>query len=303
MKNLLLTGCFSYTEEQLAKIRTLGYHIYFMQQEADGLPVAASDIDAIVCNGLFLSHPIEEFTRLRFIQLTSAGLDRVPLDEIRKRQIKLCNARGVYNIPMAEWVIGQVLRLYKATDSFIIAQKERKWEKKRDLREIDGTKVAIVGAGSVGSEVAKRFHAFGAEVTGFDVHTLPTEGFDRMFLIHRLPELIGQFDVLVLTAPLTEQTFHLMGRELLCQMKHRALLVNIARGALIDEKALGDVLGEREDLNAVLDVFETEPLPADSPLWKLPNAILSPHNSFVSGGNNRRMFAVIYENLKSFVTL
>ena len=90
MKNLLLTGCFSYTEEQLAKIRTLGYHIYFMQQEADGLPVAASDIDAIVCNGLFLSHPIEEFTRLRFIQLTSAGLDRVPLDEIRKRQIKLC---------------------------------------------------------------------------------------------------------------------------------------------------------------------------------------------------------------------
>ena len=180
MKELLLTGCFPYTEEQLTKIRILGYHIHFMQQEADELPVAASEVEATVCNGLFLSHPIEDFTRLRFIQLTSAGLDRVPVDEIEKRQIMLYNARGVYSIPMAEWVFGQVLRLYKATDYFVAVQKERKWEKKRDLREIHGTQVAIVGAGSVGSEVAKRFHAFGAEVAGFDIHTVPTEGFDRI---------------------------------------------------------------------------------------------------------------------------
>ena len=301
MKELLLTGCFPYTEEQLTKIRILGYHIHFMQQEADELPVAASEVEATVCNGLFLSHPIEDFTRLRFIQLTSAGLDRVPVDEIEKRQIMLYNARGVYSIPMAEWVFGQVLRLYKATDYFVAVQKERKWEKKRDLREIHGTQVAIVGAGSVGSEVAKRFHAFGAEVAGFDIHTVPTEGFDRMFLIHQLPELIDLFDILILTAPLTEQTFHLVGRELLHRMKYRALLINIARGALIDEEALGNVLGEREDLKAVLDVFETEPLPVDSPLWELPNVTLSPHNSFVSDGNNDRMFALIYENLTNYI--
>ena len=106
---------------------------------------------------------------------------------------------------------------------------------------------------------------------------------------------------MILTAPLTEQTFHLVGRELLHRMKYRALLINIARGALIDEEALGNVLGEREDLKAVLDVFETEPLPVDSPLWELPNVTLSPHNSFVSDGNNDRMFALIYENLTNYI--
>ena len=107
--NLLLTGCFKYSEEQMQALRSLGYTIYFMQQEKKDLPLEASEVDATVCNGLFLSHDIAKFARLKFIQLTSAGFDRVPVEKIKERGIELYNARGVYSTPMAEWAIFRVL--------------------------------------------------------------------------------------------------------------------------------------------------------------------------------------------------
>ena len=100
--NLLLTGCFKYTEVQKEKLASLGFRIYFVQQEKEALPLAAAEVDATVCNGLFLSHNIEDFTNLKFIQLTSAGFDRVPVDYIKAKGIALHNARGVYSVPMAE---------------------------------------------------------------------------------------------------------------------------------------------------------------------------------------------------------
>ena len=162
-------------------------------------------------------------------------------------------------------------------------------------------KVAVVGAGNVGQEVARRFQAFGAETTGFDIHENETPYFDQMFLTATLKERVGYFDVLVVTAPLLPSTKGLISREVLMAMKDCAVLVNIARGGLIDEQAMCEVLKERKDLFAALDVFEHEPLQEDSPLWKLENVAISPHNSFVSDGNNARMFDVMYSNLKSFV--
>ena len=106
----------------------------------------------------------------------------------------------------------------------------------------------------------------------------------------------------MVTPPLTDQTYHLISEEILVRLKKDAILVNIARGALIDEKALYEVLVERPDVYAVLDVFEREPLADDSPLWRLPNVALSPHNSFVSDGNSERMFSVIYNNLKEYLS-
>lgn len=303
MKRLLLTGCFAYTEQQFRQIQSLGYDIHFMQQESGALPVEASSIDAVVCNGLFLSHPIEEFTRLRFIQLTSAGLDRVPVDEIEKRQIELCNARGVYGIPMAEWAVFRVLEHYKQGCFFRKEQMDGHWTKHRGLREMAGNKIAIIGAGNVGTEVAKRFRAFEADITGFDVHT-PHKPvyFDRIMPISSLKEHIGDFDIVIITAPLLPSTYHLISKEMLMKLKEGAALVNIARGGLIDEPALCDFLRERPDVFAALDVFESEPLDQASPLWKLANVAISPHNSFVSNGNNKRMFNIIHRNLKHFIT-
>lgn len=299
--NLLLTGCFKYTEGQLDELRSLGYTIHFMQQEAEALPLAASEVDATVCNGLFLSHPFEEFTRLKFIQLTSAGFDRVPVDEIKTQGCELWNARGVYSTPMAEWALFRVLEHYKQGWFFKQEQDAGRWTKHRGLREIAGTRVAVVGAGNVGQEVAKRFRAMGATTVGFDVHTNATEGFDEMLLTSSLLEHVGEMDVVVVTAPLLPSTRGLISREVLKAMKQNAVLVNIARGGLIDQQAMIEVLQERKDLFAALDVFEEEPLSQDSLLWKMENVAVSPHNSFVSNGNNKRMFEVMKRNLKAFI--
>lgn len=300
--NLLLTGCFKYTEEQLEKIHDLGYEIFFLQQEKDVLPLNASDVEATVCNGLFLSHDISTFSNLKFIQLTSAGYDRVPVDIIKGRNIELHNARGVYSTPMAEWALFRVLENYKQGWFFKQEQDACRWTKHRGLREISGRKVAVIGAGNVGQEVAKRFRALGSEITGFDIHTNTTPFFDKMQLTDNLENAIDGYDIIVITAPLLPSTKGLISRKVLQNLKENAILVNIARGGLIDERVMCDVLAERKDVFAALDVFEQEPLPKDSPIWKMDNVALSPHNSFVSDGNNQRMFDVMYHNLKNFIT-
>lgn len=299
--NLLLTGAFGYSEEQKIKLRSLGCDIYFMQYETGELPLAAKDIDAVVCNGLFLYHDLEKFENLKFIQLTSAGLDRVPADRIYQKGIILKNARGVYSIPMAEWVMMRVLEHYKNLIFFAENQKAHSWNKCRNLKEVAGIKLAIVGAGSVGQEVAARFEAFGAFTVGFDVHTNSIPHFHEMHLIADFYNRIHDFDIIVLTAPYTPETYHMIGYRELLTMKNEAMVVNIARGQLIDENALVEALVTRTDLYVALDVFEQEPLPIDSPLWDMENVAISPHNSFVSNGNNARMFDLMYNNLNDFM--
>lgn len=301
MIRLLLTGCLNYTEEQLKLICSLGYEIFFMQNEKDLLPLSASKIEAVVCNGLFIYHDIEEFSNLKIIQLTSAGLDRVPVDRINERHIQLYNARGVYGIPMAEWAVFRVLEHYKKGCFFEKEQEAKRWTKHRGLRELNGAKIAIIGAGNIGKEVAKRFHAFGTEITGYDIHNSDILYFDSVRLISSLEDEIGLYDVVVITAPLLPSTVHLISRRIINSMKKNSVIVNISRGALIDEDSLCEILTVRKDLFAALDVFEQEPLPDDSPLWELDNVAISPHNSFVSDVNEKRMFDVIYNNLKGFI--
>lgn len=299
--NLLLTGCFSYTESKKEKLASLGYRIHFMQQEKDSLPLAAAEVDATVCNGLFLTHNIEEFSQLKFIQLTSAGFDRVPVDYIQTKGIVLHNARGVYSVPMAEWALFRVLEHYKHGWFFKNEQEHHRWTKYRGLRELAGSRVAVVGAGNVGQEVAKRFGALGCHVTGFDIHTNNTPFFDEMALTTSLLERVGVYDVVVITAPLLPSTRGLISYDVMKGMKENATLVNIARGGLIDQEALITVFTERKDMFAAVDVFENEPLEADSPLWRMDNVAISPHNSFVSDRNNERMFDVMYQHLKDFI--
>lgn len=299
--NLLLTGCFKYSKEQMEALRSLGYTVFFMQQEKEVLPVKVADVDVTVCNGLFLSHNIDSFSRLKLIQLTSAGFDRVPVDKIKERGIQLYNARGVYSIPMAEWAMGRILEYFKHFSEFNLSQKKKVWNKDRGIKEINETKSAIIGAGNIGQEVAKRLSAFGSSVTGYDVILGERPYFDSVHHVNDLSSEIDGYDIVVLTAPYTPETHHIISKEILQSLKDNAILVNIARGGLIDTEALCSVLKARSELYAALDVFETEPLPAESPLWDLANVALSPHNSFVSDGNNKRMFDVIYNNLKNYI--
>lgn len=303
MRTILLTGAFPYTPEHIKQIESLGLKTIFMQDESEELPVGASGVEMAVCNGLFLNHSIDSFTNLKCIQLTSAGLDRVPLDEIKKRGIRLYNARGVYSIPMAEWAVLRTLEFYKAAREFSEKQKIHNWEKRRDLQEINGKTVGIIGAGNVGNEVAKRFQAFGATCIGYDVFLSDSPYFKKIVSIEKFTEKVENLDIIVLTAPHTPETHHMINGPILKRLKPGAVLINIARGGLVNEQELINTLRERNDIYVSLDVFEVEPIVSENPLWDFDNVTVSPHNSFVSTQNNVRMFNLIINNIKDYLTI
>lgn len=293
---LLLTGAFRYTDEQIEYIKHLGHDVVFVQDERVPIEFDVSDIEAVVCNGLFLYTPIEKFKSLKFIQLTSAGLDRVPLDYIKEHDIKIANARGVYSAPMAEFALCGVLQLYKQSRFFYENQKQHKWEKHRGLLELTDKNVLVVGAGNIGSEVAKRFRAFDANVIGVDLFPSDNPNFNEIHPIVDLDNLLKTADVVVLTLPLTSDNEGFFNNEKFCLMKDSAVFVNIARGKLVNQNDLISALEQCKIAGAVLDVFEEEPLEKSSKLWNSDNVIITPHNSFVGDMNNKRMFEIIVNN-------
>ena len=295
--NLLVTGAWSDAKNSISELEAMGHSVCFMQFEKDDLPCPYDWVEGVICNGLFLSHPIEKFPNLRYIQLTSAGFDRVDMDYVKAHEIEIHNARGVYSIPMAEFALCGVLQLYKQAAFFRENQKQHLWEKHRGLMELAGKTVLIVGCGSVGNECAKRFKAFDCKIIGVDLFPREDSLYSKILPLDRLDEALQQADIVVLTLPLTEQTKHLMNEERFSLLKDGATLVNIARGAIVDTNALINHIDRLT--GAVLDVFEEEPLSTDSPLWDKQNIILTPHNSFVGAGNSKRLSANILSNLQS----
>ena len=291
--NLLVTGAWPEAKEHIAEIERMGHSVVFLQQEKEELPCAYEWVEGVICNGLFLHHPISLFKSLRYIQLTSAGYDRVPMNEVERRQIKIYNAKGVYSIPMAEFALAGVLDLYKDMAQFRKQQERHEWIKNRKIRELAGSKVVIVGCGSVGTECAKRFKAFDCQVIGVDVIVREDSWYDKIIKIEEIDRELQGADVVVLTVPLTEGTRGLIDERRLKLIGEQGILVNIARGGIIDQKAL-----EAWNGSAVLDVFEEEPLEEESPLWEKEKMIVTPHNSFVGSGNGKRMLNVILGNLK-----
>ena len=297
---LLIAGSLELKEQYRKKLEDMGYEIIVSPREDSELGEYIRDIDAVICNWLFVNHDINGFTNLKCIQLLSAGLDRVPLEYIRLKGIKLYNAKGVYSIPMAEFALSGVLALFKKSFTFFENQKSCKWEKERSIRELNGSQVCIVGAGNVGQETAKRFSAFTDNIIGIDLFPCNQPYFNDVLPLENLDAVLAESDVVILTLPLTEKTKGMFGKDKINCIKKDAVIVNIARGGIIDEKALKEALSSRL-YGAVLDVFAEEPLPESNSLWKMKNVIITPHNSFVSDKNNERMWNVILHNLKEFI--
>lgn len=294
--NLLITGAWQQAKEYIPRIESKGHQVRFLQYEKEELPCSYEWVEGIIGNGIFLSHPIERFSNLRYIQLTSVGFDRVPMDYVQAHGIEIHNARGVYSIPMAEFAVAGVLTLYKQMRFFAERQKQHRWEKHRGLLELFDKTVLIVGCGSVGTECAKRFQAFGCRVIGVDLFPRVDSHYVQMVGLTELDKQLPDADIVVLTLPLTDETKHLMNADRLKLLKASAVLVNIARGGIMDTNALVDHLPKIGC--AVLDVFEEEPLHENSPLWDIENVMITPHNSFVGDGNHKRMASVIFNNIR-----
>ena len=296
---LLVTGAWSDGKNHINELEAMGHTVVFQQQESGPLVCPAQEVEGVICNGLFLYHPIEEFASLKYIQLTSAGYDRVPLDMIRQRKIEIHNAGDVYSTPMAEFAVGGVLQLYKKFDTFRQNQKLHRWEKRRDLLELSGKTVCIIGCGSVGKACAKRFAAFDAKVVGVNRTVAPMEYFDQVVPLEQLDEVVPESDIVVLAIALTEETNGLLNRDRLSMLKEDAIIVNIARGGIVDTKALIEILKSKSGIGAVLDVFDEEPLQPEALLWDIGNVIITPHNSFIGENRRNELKKIIFKNISS----
>lgn len=294
---LLVTGAAHFNNDQIDILSKMGNDVIFLQNEQDNIPVPCKEIEGVICNGLFLHHTIEKFVNLKYIQITSAGFDRIPMEYVKEHEIEIHNAKGVYSIPMAEYAVSSVLQIYKQTFFFRNNQKNKLWEKQRNIRELYGKNACIVGCGNIGTECAKRFSAFGCMVFGVDPFEKTNNIYSKIYSPKQMKEALTKADIVILTLPFTDETKCIIGEKELSTMPDESVIVNLSRGKIVDSKALMKEL-KKERIFAVLDVFEEEPLPEDSPFWKMKNVLITPHNSFVGEHNAERLWKVIKNNLE-----
>jgi len=259
-----------------------------------------SEAEVIVSWGRLMSPELlAKARRLAWIHVFSAGVDRLLSPALLNSPVVLTNSRGAHAIPMAEHVMGMILAFERGLPTLLQQQKERRWNPLK-LREIYGSTLGLVGYGGIGREVARRARGFGMRIIAVKKHPAPEEGVE-IWSLERLDDLFAASDYIVACIPLTDETHHLIGERQFQAMKPSAYFFNLGRGPVVDEQALIAALREKRLAGAGLDVFETEPLPADSPLWEIPNVIISPHTSASSPRQQQRVVAGFIENLARYL--
>lgn len=270
--------------------------------EADALR-AISDAD-IAFSSLVTPRLFAAAARLRWIHSPAAGVGRLLFPELRASRVELTNSRGLHATPIAEHVFGLAIALSRCFQVAIHRQREHRFAKEEigQVRLLHGHSLGIVGLGAIGSAVARLGAAFGMRVLAVRRHPeapVP-EGVAEVFGTGDLDKLLAASDYVVLSAPLTPETAGLIGRAQLRRMKKTAFLINIARGKLVHEAELADELAKGTIAGAGLDVFEHEPLDPDSPLWDLPNVIITPHSSGFFEHYWQAVSDLFAENLRRF---
>lgn len=296
---LLVTGSLGANEDDIRALEALGHEVTVHADERVA-PEDPGRWEGIIGNSLFYYTGHEGYSSLRYLQITSAGLDRVPLDWVKERGIRFCNAEGVYSAPMAEWTVMRILELLKHVPQGFRDQLAGRYHKDRSWQELGGRKVVMAGFGAYGREIARRLKPFGTTLAVFNRSRKEDANVDVFRPLDELKSALPEADILILAIALTPATRHLIDAEAFAAMKEGAILINASRGPVVDEAALVKALTEGKLAGAALDVFETEPLPADSPLWTLENVLLSAHNSFQGEHNHRRMMELVLRNLKQF---
>lgn len=238
--------------------------------------------------------------RLRWYHSVGAGVeDLIDVPEFRERGITLTNNSGAYDIQIAEHAIAFILAGAKRLHRYRDQQARREWKDHRQ-DEVRGATLVVYGLGSIGAEIGRLGAALGMRVIGVRRRTDAVVGIDRIVPPERLGDVAAEADYLAVAAPLTRATRGAVSREVIAGMKTSAWIVNIARGAIVDEDALAEALRDGRLGGAGLDAFSVEPLPADHPFWSLENVIISPHSSNSSPRVRERTVALFVENLRRF---
>jgi phosphoglycerate dehydrogenase-like enzyme len=263
-----------------------------------GIPGDSADGLAEVVTGL---------PGLRWIHATSAGAGEVvraaglPAEALE--QVAVTTSSGVHAVPLAEFAIFGLLAIAKDLPRLVADQQARRWpEVRRPLRELAGQTLFLVGLGEIGREVARLGKALGLRTVGFRRTEVPPPAHvDEVHGPGRLAELAGEADAMVVSLPLTDHTAGLIDRATIERLPPSCIFVNVGRGAVVDEPALVEALRAGRIAGAVLDVFATEPLPPDSPLWTLPNVLVTAHAAALSARENERITELFCDNLRRYL--
>lgn len=276
----------------------------FEVRDLDQLKARINEADVLVLSGLWRNELAASASKLRFVQSASAGIDQYDQAVFRQHNIRLASAQGVNAKAVAEHAMALILALARKLPEGARNQANKVWRGMLgdfDLREdeLGGKTLLIVGLGRIGGRLAKLARAFDMRVIG--VRRDPKAGSEDAHGVHGLDELPGLLpfaDYVALTCPLTPETEGLIDGAALAAMKPSAALINVARGRCVDEAALIQALHDRSIKAAALDVTTTEPLPATSPLWAMPNVIITPHTAGETCRYEDNVLDIMLDNLE-----
>lgn len=282
----------------------LSGHEFVICEGLESIKREIVDADAMVCWRI----TPEVFAcakKLKWIQFGSAGIDHTLFPELIASDVILTTMSGIHSIPLAEHVMAQMLALTRRLDLALKLQMEHRYERAElawTAGELWGKTIGIVGLGKIGLSIARLAGAFGMRVVGTKRTVADVEGVARVFPPEGLCDMLPEVDYLVLVVPLTGETRELVGRREIELMRNGAYLINVARGAMVDHGALGDALRGGKLSGAALDVFPQEPLPPDSPLYDMPNLIMTPHTGGSARRYGQRAADIFKRNFEAFVS-
>lgn len=240
---------------------------------------------------------IAKAKKLEWIMVASAGIEKMPNAAILARGIPVTNVRGIHKVPMAESVLMHILAHYHTLPQIYTYETKHEWKRNLKQRELFGSTALILGPGAIGGEIGRLLQAFNVKTIGCNRSGKQAAYMDDMVNFDELLNVLSQADVVISVLPDTAETKQLITAEHFDAMKDTALFMNFGRGSLVATDVLVDALEHQKIGHAVCDVFEQEPLPADSPLWDLNNMTVSPHLSSHSSRYLERSFAIFKPNL------
>ena len=264
-----------------------------MLAEADGVFWWGAD-------GTWLPAAWKHATRVRWIQSASAGVDSLLFPDLIASGVEVTNARGVFDEPIAEWVIAAMLAFATGLHASILDQQRREWTSGRTTERLEGARLVVVGPGPIGRATGSRALALGMSVALVGREPRRHETFGDVLGVDRLHDALADADHVLDALPLTDATRGLFDAAAFAAMPSRARFYNVGRGGTVDEHALIEALREGVIAGAALDVFATEPLPPESPLWTMPTVIVSPHVSGDVAGWEEQVVAIFVENARRF---
>lgn len=303
---LKLVSTFKFKNNDIEWMKELGVEpVIFDSEEELANASVSHNAQIIIANHRTLNQEfLKKCREVRWIQLSHVGIERLPMDYLENRQVIVVNSRGCSGVPIAEDILAKMLMFSRKSAEVYRNQLKREWIKIKGIANLSEKTLGIIGTGDIGTETALRARPFGMNIIGINSDGRFMPDFNKTFSLDQLNEVIAQSDFIILTLPLTEKTVNLIDKEQFECMKPNAVLINVSRGALINEEHLIDVLRNDKIGGAALDVFVEEfkyrKLPPKSPFWDLDNVIITPHYAGMGDGFYACFMNLFRDNLEKY---